>query len=106
MPSHCRIGKVRLHNWNMEHCKEPHPYPQRIMIHQKGHETLKNSNRNQNPEEAQVLKKEGPPLCQKRRENNEKKKNKERKKEQKKKKKERNRKIRNRKNKIKKFKTT
>jgi hypothetical protein len=63
----------------MEHCKEPHPYPQRIMIHQKDHETLKNSNRNKNPEEAQELKKEGPPLCQKRRKNNEKKRKKERK---------------------------
>jgi hypothetical protein len=42
----------------MEHCKEPHPYPQRMMIHQKGLETLKKSNQNKNPKEAQELKKE------------------------------------------------
>jgi hypothetical protein len=53
----CHIGKIRLHNRNMEHCKEPHPYPQRIMIHQKGHKMLKKSNQNKNLEEAQELKK-------------------------------------------------
>jgi len=41
----------------MEHCKEPHPYPQRIMILQKDHETLKKSNQNKNLEEAQEIKK-------------------------------------------------
>jgi len=33
-----------------------------MMIHQKGCELLKELNQNENPKEAQELKKEGPPL--------------------------------------------
>ncbi len=55
----------------MEHCEEPHPYPQGTMIHQKGNESFEDPNYNKNPREAQELKKEGPPLCRRIKENNE-----------------------------------
>jgi hypothetical protein len=44
-------------------CEGPHPYPQRTKRHQKGYEPLEESNQNQNPREAQELKKKGLPLC-------------------------------------------
>lgn len=44
------------------------------MTDQKGHEPLKKWNQNNNPKEAQKLKKEGPPLCRKIREKKERKK--------------------------------
>jgi hypothetical protein len=52
------IGKIKLHKWDMEHCEEPHHYPQGTMKHHKGHELFKELNQNK----AQELKKEGPPL--------------------------------------------
>jgi hypothetical protein len=83
----CHVRKIGLHNRKMERCEEPHLYPQGTTIHQKGREMLEKSNQNENPKEAQEFKKEGPPLCQKRRVKNEKTK-KERKKERTKKRKE------------------
>jgi hypothetical protein len=46
----------------MECREEPHPYPQGITKHQKGHKSFEEPNWNENPKEAQELKKEGPPL--------------------------------------------
>jgi hypothetical protein len=55
----------------MEHCEKPHPYPQRTMIHQKGNESFEEPNQNKSLREAQELKKEGPPLCRRIKEKNE-----------------------------------
>jgi hypothetical protein len=44
MLSHAMFKKIKLHNGNMEHCEEPHPYPQGMMIHYKGGELFKKPN--------------------------------------------------------------
>lgn len=64
----CHVGKIEFHNQHMEHREEPHPYPQGMTLHQKIHESFDEPNQNENLKEAQELKKEGPPLGQKKRE--------------------------------------
>jgi len=59
----CHIRKIRLHNRNIECCEKPHLYPQGTMIHQKSYEMREKSNQNENPKEAQEVKKERLPLC-------------------------------------------
>ncbi len=49
----------------LEHEMLQNLYPQGMMIHQKGRELFKKPNWNENLGEAQKLKKEEPPLCQK-----------------------------------------
>jgi hypothetical protein len=53
--------KIKPHNQNMECHEGPHPYPSRMMKQHNDSKLLKQSNQNENPREAQELKKEGPP---------------------------------------------
>jgi hypothetical protein len=53
--------KIGPHNRNMELHERPHSYPQGIMKHQNNCQSLEELNQNENPREAQKLKKERPP---------------------------------------------
>jgi len=57
----------------MEHCKELHPYPQRIMIHQKGHKDAQKIKLKQKPKVGPGTKKRRASIVLKKRKNNEKK---------------------------------
>jgi hypothetical protein len=40
----CHVRKIKLHDWSMARRKESRPYPQGMMIHQKGCELFEESN--------------------------------------------------------------